>query len=208
MMPFYAHLVGGSARDLLRLRAWYDRFGQVFVRWSCSPQHIEMDEDNNRVRFWMPRAPGMVHDMMRESGMTIAGVRLEFAPADPRDAIPAHAQPLPRAVFVLFHLPTPFRDVLLALANMHVRRDLLDFIQLPAIPQYPYFSYGFLTVPSKHAERTKQLDRMMRARGHQLRAFWLEDAKTLFADRDRLMDTLSALAKTVMEEELGHESRS
>ncbi|KAJ3350151.1 hypothetical protein GGF32_005031 [Allomyces javanicus] len=203
LIPFDAHLVGGTMRDLARLPIWRSRFGETFARrLSCHPQHIEVDDVNDRVRFWMPRRPGMVYDVMRESGVTIAGIWLEFSPADVRDAIPEHESPPPRTVLVLFRVPHRARLLLAALGSMHVRTDLLDCFALPPMPAFPKLSYGFLTVYDVFADMAAGIDKTW-VEGTQMRAFRLQNARALFADRDRLMEEVQAMARTVVAEESG-----
>ncbi|KAJ3351165.1 hypothetical protein GGF32_004440 [Allomyces javanicus] len=107
---------------------------------------------------------------MCESGMTIAGIRLEFEPAHARDAIPIRDRPRPLEVFVLFHVPPRIEDLLAVLHAMHLTSALLDTKRLPTILGFPKLAYVHC-------------------------AFWLKDAASLFANPKRLMNKLHNLAR-------------
>ncbi|KAJ3348581.1 hypothetical protein GGF32_006127, partial [Allomyces javanicus] len=178
LIPFDARPIGGTVQDLTRLAMWRGRFMQTFTRLKCNAQHVEIDDFQNCVRFWMPRRPGIVHD---------------FSPADARDAIPEHDRPPPRAVFVLFHVPYHTRALLAALRSIQVRTDLLDCFVLPPIPAFPNLSYGFLTVHDAFGDLAAGLD-MMWIKGKWMRAFRIQDL-TVFADRGRLMEEVQTKGK-------------
>ncbi|KNE72582.1 hypothetical protein AMAG_17024 [Allomyces macrogynus ATCC 38327] len=200
LIPFDAHLVGGTVQDLTRLAMWRGQFMQTFTSLKCHPEHVEIDDVHNRVRFWMPRRPGMVHEVLRESGVTVAGVRVEFSPADARDVIPEHDHPPPRAVLVLFHVPYHVRVLLSALRSLRLRTDLLDCFVLPPMPAFPMLPYGFLTVHDAFADLAAGLDKMW-IEGKRMRAFRIRDPRAVFANRGRLMEEVQAMARTVVADE-------
>ncbi|KAJ3350150.1 hypothetical protein GGF32_005030 [Allomyces javanicus] len=190
LIPFDARPIGGTVQDLTRLAMWRGRFMQAFAGLQGTPQHVEIDDVHDRVRFWMPRRPGCV---------------CNFSPADARDMIPEHVRPPPRAVFVLFHLPYHTRVLLAALRSIQVRTDLLDCFVLPPIPAFPNLSYGFLTVHDAFGDLAAGLDGMW-IKGKRMRAFRIQDL-TVFADHGRLMEEVQTMAKMVVADELGqHES--
>ncbi|KAJ3350152.1 hypothetical protein GGF32_005032 [Allomyces javanicus] len=138
-IPFVAYLVGGPATRVGAVGTWRNRLNRAFDRVG-TPQQVKLDKGGQCVRFWMPRVPGMVRDVMRESGMTIAGVRLEFHPADPRDMIPPRDRPRPRAVFVLFRPPPNLEDMFEVMRSMCLKSAVFDGKNLPPI-------YGFADLP-------------------------------------------------------------
>ncbi|KAJ3345417.1 hypothetical protein GGF32_008466, partial [Allomyces javanicus] len=143
----------------------------------------------------------MVRDVMCQSGMMIAGVRLE--PGDYCDTIPTHDRPQPHAVFVLFHIPTNHEDLLEVLRSMHLPSALLDSgTRLPVTKGFPAVSYAFLSVLDQDRERIERLDGIW-VGGKQLRVFWLENARSLFAIPAQVMDVLRAMASVVVAGEDG-----
>ncbi|KAJ3350153.1 hypothetical protein GGF32_005033 [Allomyces javanicus] len=225
LIPFVTRLVGGTTNRVQTIFTWRERLGEAF-RHLGGPQYVELDEARNCVWFSMPRmlqyvgdfvrsgragsdkrasSCSMVRNVMRESGMTIAGVRFEFEPTDTRDAIPVHDRPRPRAVAVIFHLPPRIKDLLKVLHLMRLPSALLDGKHLPHIRGFANMRYGLLTAPDIHADCIDKLDRTWVA-DQQLRVLWLKDAETVFAAPGRLMDQLHVMAKAVVADKGGFEN--
>ncbi|KAJ3350148.1 hypothetical protein GGF32_005028 [Allomyces javanicus] len=130
-IAFVARLSGGSAHKLVVHPHWTSILHQLFMDTKYLPHEFDLDANRQVVRFCMLRQSGVVHDVMRESGLVMGGVRFDFEPGDPRDAIPPHQHPTrSRDTFVLMNIPRP------------------GFL-LP---------YGFLTVPGAYSERVFRIE--------------------------------------------------
>ncbi|KAJ3349885.1 hypothetical protein GGF32_005193 [Allomyces javanicus] len=201
MIRFLGKLSGASAADMVRraLR-WRRRLDQILVRCGV-PQYVHLDESKSEISFYMRRGEGMVWSVMCQSGVVIGGARIDFEPADPRDAIDRtdpHALPPERSVFILVNPPFVYHfnglvEAMRAHGLCRLDADLNYDMKLPGTN----VSYGFLSMAPDAIGHAEDLDRVV-INGKRMRVVPLHHAKTMFADPSQMQRVLQGIAEQVL----------
>ncbi|KAJ3361890.1 hypothetical protein GGF32_006919 [Allomyces javanicus] len=155
-----------------------------------SAREVHFDQAKNRVVFWVPRVPNVIATVMKESGVILGGVFLDFEPVE-RSDMPAGQRPHRRNVYVVFRLPHNDKDLEWKMRLLNLHHGVLDRSNLTVPGTGTPFAY--LSLPGEYVGGGRKLDQT-EISGQKIRVFLMKQAHTVFASESRLRHVLNGMA--------------
>ncbi|KAJ3361886.1 hypothetical protein GGF32_006915 [Allomyces javanicus] len=186
MVPFLVKIRGGRAADLV---PHMDKIAKLV----SGAQFVHVDPTRNEIMFYVPRNPLAVANVLRETGVVIVGMWLEFEPVNPNDVLSmGRLRTAPRNAFLVVYPPDSNRFMIAQLARVGFDGAFIDRPTCPLPGTNIPFVY--LTLPGVHSGKQQLLDQVD-FENRKTRIVPIKSAAAVFANHERHNNLLRSAAR-------------
>ncbi|KAJ3361891.1 hypothetical protein GGF32_006920 [Allomyces javanicus] len=186
MVPFLVKIRGGRAADLV---PHMDKVAKLV----SGAQFVHVDPTRNEIMFYVPRNPLAVANVLRETGVVIVGMWLEFEPVNPNDVLSmGRLRTAPRNAFLVVYPPDSNRFMIAQLARVGFDGAFIDRPTCPLPGTNIPFVY--LTLPGVHSGKQQLLDQVD-FENRKTRIVPIKSAAAVFANHERHNNLLRSAAR-------------
>ncbi|KNE72576.1 hypothetical protein AMAG_20609 [Allomyces macrogynus ATCC 38327] len=186
MVPFLVKVRGGRTADLV---PHMDKLAKLV----SGAHFMQVDPTRNEIMFYAPRNPAAVASVLRETGVVIVGMRLEFEPVYPNDVHSiGRLRTAPRNAFLVVYPPDSNRLMIAALARVGFDGAFIDRPTCP-LPE-TNIPFVYLTIPGVHSGK-QQLLEQVDFENRKTRIVPIKSAAAVFASHERHNKLLRSVAR-------------